>query len=456
MINAQDNSLPGAKSLIVGLGKTGLSCARYLLAQGEVVTITDTREEPPGLAELRAEMPNVALFLGGFRRSAFHNVDLIVISPGVSPATPEIEAAKARGISVIGDIELFARAIRAQATAVAAITGSNGKSTVTTLLGLMAARSGRRVAVGGNLGKPALDLLNQQADLFVLELSSFQLETVTSLQPTVATVLNLTADHMDRYVDLHEYARVKARVLSRAEHTVLNADDRYVSRMQGGKQHWTFTVNEPEGRRQFGLLEYRDGLWLGREDDPFLPVSDLRTPGMHNWANALAALAMGSALGLNREAMIEALRSFSGLAHRTEYIGEVNDVSFINDSKGTNVGACRAALEGLHNASGGLSVLIAGGDSKGADFSGLVPVVAHCARGVVLIGRDADEIKQTLGDVVPTVRASDMKDAVDRAVELAQPGDRILLSPACASFDMYRNYEHRGDVFAEHVRALLS
>ena len=455
MSNAQHDSYPGAKTLIVGLGKTGLSCARYLVAQGEVVAITDSRAEPPGLDALRAELPDVALFLGGFPRSAFQNADLIVVSPGVPMSTPEIKAAQARGVPVIGDIELFARAIRPQATPVAAITGSNGKSTVTTLLGLMARLSGRGVVVGGNLGEPVLDLLEQEADLYVLELSSFQLETVESLQPTVAAVLNLSADHMDRYADLQEYARAKERVLNHAQCAVLNADDPNVSGMRGGASRWTFTLNEPQGDDQFGRVRRAEGYWLSRGEDLLLPVRDVRLPGLHNQANALAAFAMGSALGLARDAVIEALRTFSGLPHRTEYIGEANGVSFFNDSKGTNVGACRAALEGLHDATGGLSVLIAGGDCKGAVFTSMLPVIKRCARGVVLIGRDAEAIHRALAGAVPTGRATDMADAIGKAVDIAQAGDRVLLSPACASFDMYRDYEHRGEDFVQNVRALL-
>lgn len=456
MSDARPQSLAPAKTLIVGLGKTGLSCARHLVSRGEVVAITDSRAEPPGLTALRAELPDVALFLGGFRRSAFENADSIVVSPGVPMSTPEIKAAIARGISVIGDIELFARAIRPAATPVAAITGSNGKSTVTTLLGLMARLSGHQAAIGGNLGVPALDLLDQDASLYVLELSSFQLETVESLRPKVATVLNLSADHMDRYRDVNAYAKAKSRITEHAEYAVLNADDSRVSGMRGGAARWTFTLNTPLGDDQFGLVRRPDGPWLCRAGDCLLPVGDMRLRGSHNWANALAAFAMGTALGLQRDAMSEALRTFSGLPHRTEYVGEANGVAFFNDSKGTNVGACRAALEGLHEASGGLSVLIAGGDCKGADFADLVPVVARCARGVVLLGRDAKTVERALQGVVPTVRATDMADAVGKAVELTHPGDRVLLSPACASFDMYRNYEHRGEIFMAHVRALLS
>ena len=454
MSQPQHQPAPRTKTLIVGLGKTGLSCARYLAARGERVAVTDSRAEPPGLTALRAELPDVALFLGGFERAVFESADLLVVSPGVPVATPEIRAAQARGIPVVGDIELFARAAEAAGVPVAAITGSNGKSTVTTLLGDMARAAGRRVAVGGNLGEPALDLLAEDRDLYVLEVSSFQLETTASLHPAVAAVLNLSPDHMDRYPDVAAYAAAKARLLHGAGTAVLNADDPQVLAMPGGDARWYFTLGEPRGADWFGIRKSAGETWLCRGDEALLRAVEIRIPGSHNLANVLAALAMGEALGLPREAMLAAVRAFRGLPHRTEFVADKGGVAWYNDSKGTNLGACVAALEGLHDDTAARTVLIAGGDCKGADFSELAPVAKRCARAVVLIGRDAPDLERVLQGVAPLARAADMAEAVQLALRLARPGDRVLLSPACASFDMFRNYKHRGDVFMAAVRGL--
>ena len=441
---------PAGRVLVVGLGKTGMSCARFLARRGVAVAVTDTRIEPPGLSQIRRELPDVALFLGSFDRSAFAAAEMVVVSPGVSVEEPMIREAMARGVPVLGDIELFAREVQAP---VAAITGSNGKSTTTKLLGEMAGIAGRRVAVGGNLGEPALDLLDPATELYVLELSSFQLETTDSLAPAAATVLNVSADHLDRYPDLAAYAAAKARIFRNASVAVVNRDDPTVAAMPGGGERRGFLLGEPpEG--DFGLRRLDDALWLCRGHTPLVPAAEVRIPGRHNLANALAALAMGDALGLPLAAMREALRSFPGLPHRTQLVGEVGGVRFYDDSKGTNVGATAAALEGFVDGSGAGTVLIAGGDGKGQDFSPLGPLLARTARCVVLIGRDAPLIEAVLDPSITRVRADDMAEAVRLAAQHALPGDRVLLSPACASFDMFRSYEHRGDVFVEAVRRL--
>ncbi|MET0117553.1 MAG: UDP-N-acetylmuramoyl-L-alanine--D-glutamate ligase [Sedimenticola sp.] len=442
------------KTLVVGLGKTGLSCARFLATRDVPVAITDSREQPPGLDELRSELPDTALFLGAFETAVFEAADRLVVSPGVPVDQPLIRQAMARGVPVIGDIELFAQATDAP---VAAITGSNGKSSVTTLLGEMADRAERRVKVGGNLGEPALDLLSDEADLYVLELSSFQLETTHTLAPRVAVVLNVSADHMDRYDSMALYADAKARIYNNAEVGVFNLDDPRVMAMRGAESSALFfTLGEP-GEGTFGLRAEDDRLWLCFEQERLVAADELKVPGRHNLANALAALAMGRALDLPMAAMLDALREFKGLPHRTQFVAEHAGVRWYNDSKGTNVGACIAALNGFVSASGDdRTVLIAGGDGKGADFSDLKPVVEETARGVVLMGRDAALIAGAIGDKVPVVFAEDMDEAVARAAELALPGDRVLLSPACASFDMYRSYEHRGEVFMTTVGRLVS
>jgi UDP-N-acetylmuramoylalanine--D-glutamate ligase len=438
---------------VVGLGKTGLSCVRYLHASGADVAVTDTRYDPPGLDRAREEMPDLALFLGGFDPAVFAAAQRLVVSPGVALAEPLVAAAVARGVEVLGDIELFARVADAP---VAAITGSNGKSTVTSLLGHMAGLAGVEVAVGGNLGEPVLELLAEGVELYVLELSSFQLETTWSLRPRVATVLNVSADHMDRYPSLDAYASAKARILEGAETGVLNRDDPLVAAMAGtARVDRGFTLGAPRIGGDYGLID-RDGeTWLARGGDAFLRARELGIAGRHNLANALAALCMGEACGLPRAAMLDALRGFRGLPHRTVLVAELAGVRWYDDSKGTNPGATIAALEGLVDRAGGArAVLIAGGDCKGADFGPLAAVVERTARAVVLIGRDAPMIERVLTGRVPLLHARDIGEAVRLAAESALPGDCVLLSPACASFDMFDNYAHRGRVFAAAVDSM--
>lgn len=434
-------------TVVVGLGKTGLACARHLRACGAEVAITDSRAQPPELERARQELPNVRLVLGGFDAELLAAAAEIVISPGVSLREPALAAAQVQGVPFVSEIELFARAAKAP---VVAITGSNGKSTVTTLVGLMAERAGRDVAVGGNLGTPALELLRQpESELYVLELSSFQLEKTESLRPAAAVVLNISADHMDRYDSLADYAAAKQRIYPQAQVRVVNADDPAVVAMastsNGASVRFSVRGIEPQG---WGVAQRGGEQWILRGHEPVLRVSELRIPGRHNLANALAALALGEAVGLSRPAMLTALREFSGLTHRTQWVGEANGVTWYDDSKGTNVGATLAAVAGMSQP----VVLIAGGEGKGQDFAPLKPALAERARAVVLIGRDAALIETAIAGAVPTVRAEDMDAAVKRAIELAQPGDAVLLSPACASFDMFKGYTHRGEVFCQAVR----
>jgi UDP-N-acetylmuramoylalanine--D-glutamate ligase len=436
----------GGKTLVAGLGVSGFSCARFLHCLGLEVAVTDSRTAPPLLARARRELPDVALYLGGLSGEALESCDQLVASPGLSPRQPFFERARARGVPVLGDIELFARAADAP---VIAVTGSNGKSTVTALVGEMARGAGRAVKVGGNIGVPALDLLDGPADLYVLELSSFQLETTSSLRPCAAVVLNFTPDHLDRYLDLDEYLSAKLRIYDGAEVAVVNRDDEALGGLRFGNT-LTFGAGEPRGGRDFGLARGDGQVWLAQGGDRLLPVDQLGIRGGHNALNALAALALGSAAGLSRAGMLAGLRAFPGLPHRMQWVGERAGVGWYNDSKGTNVGATIAAINGLE---GGL-VLIAGGLGKEQDFSPLRPALAGRARAVVLIGRDAPLIEQALGDAVPTERAADLQAAVRRAAELARPGDSVLLSPACASFDMFTGYEQRGERFVEAFRGL--
>jgi len=437
------------RTLVVGLGETGLSVARYLSDRGVPVAIVDSREQPPALARSRAELPaDVALFLGGFHRDAFERAEQIVISPGVSMHEPEIAAAVARQVPVIGDIELFAQAARAP---VIAVTGSNGKSTVVTLLSAMARRAGLEVRTGGNIGTPALDLITaEEPDLYVLELSSFQLETLHSLQPQAAVVLNISDDHLDRYRDLQEYAAAKQAVYAHAGLQVVNLDDPVAAGLADAQRPVAaYTGSVPAGD-EYGLLEHAGETWLARGEGRIMPASGVRMTGRHNLLNALAALALGEAAGLPLAAMVETLGEFQGLPHRMQFVTEHSGVRWFNDSKGTNVGATLAAIAGVD----GKVVLIAGGDGKGADFAPLAAALQRKGHGAVLIGKDAPLLETVLQDVVPLRRADDMRQAVQLAAGMARPGDCVLLSPACASTDMYRNFEARGEAFMQAVREL--
>jgi UDP-N-acetylmuramoylalanine--D-glutamate ligase len=439
------------RALVVGLGLTGFSCVRYLAARGYDVTVADTRGAPPKLEELTREFPRIAVHTGGLPASLFDDPGLLVVSPGVSVNEPEIARAIKGGAQAVGDIELFAR----EATApVIAVTGANGKSTVTALTGEMCRRAGLRTAVGGNIGVPALSLLaGEEPDVYVLELSSFQLETTYSLNARAAAVLNVTADHMDRYRDIDEYAQTKARIFRGNGTMVLNADDSFVTRMrQSGRRTVYFGLERPAGAQDYGLDELNGAAWLVRGKHPLMPASEVPLAGRHNLANALAAMALAEAAGVASEAACAAVREFKGLKHRTELVAERNGVRWYDDSKGTNVGATVAALNGMTSP----VVLIAGGDGKGQDFGGLKSAAAQHARAVVLIGRDAPLIEAALGDSVTIRRARDMHDAVRIARELARPGDVVLLSPACASFDMFRNYEHRAEVFRAAVKEVVA
>jgi len=440
-------------TLIVGLGKTGLSCARFLAAQGETCVVTDSRQQPPGLEELISAYPDIPVHTGGFRGEDFESAEKIVLSPGVALREPLVAAAANRGTEVLGDIELFARNVTAP---VIAITGTNGKSTVTTLVAEMAEKAGRVVQAGGNLGMPALELLgNENTDLYVLELSSFQLETTDNLNAAAAVVLNVTADHMDRYESLEEYCQTKAKVYAGDGVMIINKDDPYVTAMadssDGSRKVIRFGLGKPVGG-EFGLVTSDSQQWLAFGDEKLLPVNALKIPGRHNQSNALAALALGYAIGLDMDAMLSTLVEFTGLAHRSEWVAEHNGVRWFNDSKATNVGATIAALEGMP----GPLILIAGGDGKGADFSELKAVMNDAIKAVILVGRDANSIRSAIEGSVTIHDASSMHDAVRIADSLSESGDSVLLSPACASFDMYGSYIERGEDYVSEVRGMCN
>jgi len=442
-------------SVVVGLGKTGASCVRYLTRRGDRVSATDTRRAPPGLKELGELAGSVDLRLGGFDLSLLEGASQVLMSPGVSLEEPIAQAARSRGIEVLGDVELFARDVHAP---VIGVTGTNGKSTVTTLVARMAAAAGRRVLAGGNLGEPALDLLEQPTpELYVLELSSFQLETTSSLVLKAAVVLNVTADHLDRYPSVAAYARAKGRIFANASTMVLNADDPWVLAMRdkgGAARTVTFSIERTDA--DFHLVRAGSQIFLTRRGERLLDTARMKISGLHNAANALAALALGEAAGLPDSAMIQALEQFPGLSHRASWVRDLAGVRYIDDSKGTNVGATIAAVAGMP----GPLVMIAGGEGKGQDFAPLADAFRGKVRAAVLLGKDAPAIAAALQGVCPieTVASTDAAEAMTAAVSAAQrlavAGDTVLLSPASASLDMYRDYGHRGDVFAAAVKEL--
>jgi UDP-N-acetylmuramoylalanine--D-glutamate ligase len=441
-----DLDVDDSKVLIVGLGITGFSVAQYLRSNQFDFAIVDSRKEPELKQQLAEEMPEIAIFTGGFDHAAFTIATHMIVSPGVKLQEESIQQALAKGTKLISDIDLFACA---NSQHVVAITGSNGKSTVTTMLGEMAKAAGKKVAVGGNLGIPVLALLDAQTELYVLELSSFQLERTTQLEAVAATVLNITPDHMDRYKDLHEYAEIKRRIFHGSGVMIINLDDPLVADMRDSKrQTLTFSVHQSA---DFNVIN-DDEDYLAYQQQKLLAVSELKVSGQHNLANALAAIALAKTVGLTQDAICSALRQFTGLQHRMQQVAKIGGVNWVNDSKATNVGACIAALEGYQDK----VILIAGGDAKGADMSTLVPVIKSKTKAVMLIGKDAGLIAQAINACVPVYAAETLSQAVSMAAELAQSGDNVLLSPACASLDQFKNYQQRGEVFCQAVKELAA
>jgi UDP-N-acetylmuramoylalanine--D-glutamate ligase len=487
-------------TIIVGLGKTGLSCVRFLAKCGKNIAVVDSRENPPGLTELTTKYPNVAIYLGGWHEDLLQTAQQLVVSPGIALTTPAIANQIARGIPVIGDIELFAQSVTKP---IVAITGSNGKSTVTTLVGAMAKAAGLKTGVGGNLGTPALDLITEpEPDLYVLELSSFQLETTYSLKAAAATILNVTPDHLDRYRNIEEYAAAKLRIFNNCKTAIINCDNCWFlpenfcqqqvclnfglgdcrnssifvisakaeiqesaetldSRLRGndivcagiddreGKKSQISTSPLAESQNnEFSVVD--NYLVFGKKK--LISVTEVLIKGQHQIANALAALALGHAIGLPMDKMLATLKSFPGLEHRCQWVAKINGVDWFNDSKGTNVGATEAAIAGLGASIAGKIVLIAGGQGKGADFSCLTKVVKAYVRTLILIGVDAGKIAAELAGATTILFADSMEQAVELAQQRTKTGDSVLLSPACASFDMFKNFEHRGRVFVELVK----
>ncbi len=435
------------RSLIVGLGATGVAVARYLAARGESVRVIDSRPTPPGLAELSTACPDVEVIVGTLDPRWLDDASRVLLSPGLAYDIPLALEARRRGLAVIGDIELFALAARAP---VIAVTGSNGKSTVTTLVSRLLEAQGLRAPAGGNLGPPALDLLDREADAYVLEISSFQMETTDSLAPLAAAVLNLSADHLDRHGTLERYAELKEKLLRSADHAVVNVDDPVVAAM-GKRQRRVVPFSVlTELEHGYSAIERGGERWLARDREPLLRTAELAIRGSHNEANALAALALTAELTRDLPAALAALATFPGLPHRCQRVALRRGVTYVDDSKGTNVGATLAALHGLD----GPLVLIAGGLSKGQDLAPLAAASRGKVRASVLIGTSAADLERVLSGVCPTVRAASIEDAVAEAAALARPGDTVLLSPACASQDMFRDYKERGELFARAAQGL--
>ena len=446
---AQDLIASSEHRVVVGLGVTGLSCARHLYRLGASFSVVDTRLNPPGIEQLRSEMPEVPVYTGECPRSLLTGAAELIVSPGIAMDDDLVITALDAGVSVVGDIDLFMREARAP---VIGITGSNAKSTVTELVGAMAREAGLNVGVGGNLGTAALDLLADERELYVLELSSFQLERAGKLGLTVATVLNVSADHLDRHGNMPRYHQAKHRIFFGCKKAVVNSDDPLtIPLVEESVQVIPWCLGEP-ALNGFGIREEEGTAYLCHGFDRLIALADLPIPGRHNQGNVLAALAIGHAAGLPRESMLGALREFRGLPHRCELVAEFAGVRFVNDSKGTNVGATEAALAGL----GGDRdiLLIAGGQGKGADFAQLRQAVQRHCKQLLLLGEDADKLELALSAAAPVLRVKDMQEAVQQAARLAETGETVLLSPACASFDMFSGYEARGEAFANAVRAL--
>lgn len=436
--------------LVLGLGDTGLSAVRWLHQQEAYVHVADTRATPPGVDTVRSEFPSVIIDTGAFKAASFDAAEIIVISPGVSVAEPLVQEAMARGKPVLGDVELFAQ-FKSPHAKVLAITGSNGKSTVTSLVGEMCQSAGLKTVVAGNIGLPVLDTLSMSVpDVYVLELSSFQLETTVSLNADAAVMLNLSEDHLDRHDGMEAYAAAKAKIFAGQGHQVLNREDAYSLRMRREyRKVVTFGLNEPTEPLDYGIEEAQGELWLKHGRRRLMMMSQCHLTGRHNAANVLAAFALCHAIGLSNQDLILAVRAFKGLPHRVEFVSDINGVRFYDDSKGTNVGATCAAIAGMQQP----VVLIAGGDGKGQDFAPLAAPIQQNARAVILIGRDAPLIEQAIVNTnVPIYQAQDMSEAVAISLRVAQAGDAVLLSPACASFDMFKNYVHRAEVFVEAVQ----
>ena len=439
-----------SRDLVYGLGASGLSIARYLARNDKNAIYVDTRETPPGLDALKELRPGADVRLGTQANSVLDGVGRVIASPGIPDSDALLGSARRKNLSVLSDIALFVEEAKAP---IVAITGSNGKSTVTTLVALMCEAAGMRSLAGGNLGTPALDLLTEeQPDVYVLELSSFQLQRTPKLPARVAVLLNISPDHLDWHATFDEYCEAKFRIFDEAESVVFNREDASIAgRVPSVTPSISFGLDKP-GDGQYGIVSEGGQAFLARGDQILLSTEEMALVGAHNHANALAALCAGELLGLELSPMLQVLNEFPGLPHRMQFVRERNGVNYINDSKATNIGAAAASIESIP----GLVLLIAGGDGKGNDFGAFAKAVCSKLRAAILIGRDAPKFADAFEDLAPVVMAGNMKTAVDEAAERARPGDTVLLAPACASFDQYSNYQQRADDFTAIVRGLSS
>tara|TARA_A100001015_G_scaffold318220_1_gene437420 strand:- start:1981 stop:3312 length:1332 start_codon:yes stop_codon:yes gene_type:complete len=437
--------------LVVGLGQTGLSIARHLARRQVPFLVYDTRNNPQGATEFKFNFPGIELYLGNFPEARLESLSGIICSPGVPLEEDFIQEALNKNIPVFGDIDCLVKELDAP---IVAITGTNGKSTVTTLVGEMAKASGLKVAVAGNIGLPVLDMLDVGVDydLWVLELSSFQLELTHALAPSVATILNISPDHLDRHLNFEAYVASKKRIYEQADHTVYNRDDKLTA-PSPAKQTTSFGSDRPQDG-QWGLIENEGVIYLAKGEERILAVSAIKLRGKHNWMNALAAAALANTQGIETQFIVEVLERFAGLPHRSQWVRTIEGVDWVNDSKATNVGATIASITGIGASMAGKVVLIAGGQGKGAEFNELKASLAEHVRAVILMGEDADELETVIPQSVQVVRVNQMDEAVRQAQRIAMKGDVVLLSPACASFDMFRDFNHRGDDFMASVKAL--
>jgi UDP-N-acetylmuramoylalanine--D-glutamate ligase len=436
--------------VVVGLGKTGLSCVNYLCARGYKVAVTDSRPEPPCLKEIKDKFPDIEIQVGGFQEALLNRASELIVSPGVSIKEPAIALQAKRGIPILGDIELFARHANKP---IVAITGSNGKSTVTSLLGFLAEQAGKKIKIGGNLGVPALELLDDgDTEFYILELSSFQLETTYTLKTLSSVILNISSDHMDRYENIEAYIHAKLRIYNRCKYPVINLDDpKSYQAYRFEHPPIGFTLKEP-AENCYGLRSVNGQVYLAYGNRNLIPTKSLLLRGSHQYANVLATLAMGATMGLSLDSMLESICQFKGLPHRCQWVARINGVDWYNDSKATNVGSSQAAILGIGPEIPGKMVLLAGGQGKNADFSDLYPAVAKYVKKLILFGEDKYILSKTLEGAAPISLTDDLEAAVALAKDSATEGDVVMLSPACASYDMFNNFEHRGEVFINMVR----
>jgi UDP-N-acetylmuramoylalanine--D-glutamate ligase len=441
------------KTAILGMGVTGISVASFLSAKGMPFDFADSRLEPPNLKQVERDYPSAKLALGSFDKDFLASYDRLIVSPGISLDDPALIHASKKGVELLGDLELFLDYAKAP---VVMITGSNGKSTVTALLGQMAIDSGLSVGIGGNIGTPMLDLLDNHHQLYVLEASSFQLELLNDSRGAVSGLLNISPDHLDRYQDIQKYHAAKHRIFRGASKVVINREDRLTRPLISTQIPMTsFGLNQPD-LGSFGVLEGIDEGYLSYGIERLMLIDQIALKGKHNIANVLAALALGYSVDLPMQTMLETVKTFKGLSHRCQTVAKINSVLYVNDSKATNVGATLAALKGFGSAANKNLILIAGGQAKDQDFTALKQTVSDYVKLLILIGEDADKLGSVLKDCCQQIKTDSLEEAVAQTHQLAKTGDIVLLSPACASFDMYGGFEERGRCFHNAVEAMAS